>query len=234
MNTNLEPYLQPGPCVNSDAAEIITLAKSLADPDKSQVDNAVILYYYVRDTIRYNPYDVGTSREDWQATKTLASGESWCVPKAVLLAALCRAIGIPARLGFADVVNHLSTARLRESMKTDVFYYHGYCSIYLNGRWVKSTPAFNLSLCEKMNLLPLDWNGIDDSLYHEFDQAGNRHMEYVNDRGEFADVPYDDIIAVFKEHYSTTFDFDSADEEGEKSLDASQWDADIDSEAQSL
>lgn len=231
MQTPSKEYLQPGACVNSNAEEIINLAESLTDPGKSPRENAVSLYYFVRDTIRYNPYTLGNSREDWQATKVLEAGEGWCVPKAVLLAALCRAVGIPARLGYADVVNHLSTERLRESMKTSVFYYHGYCSVFLDGQWIKSTPAFNLSLCEKFGLKPLEWDGTKDSLYHEFDQAGNRHMEYVNDRGEYADVPYDDIIAVFKQYYPGNFGTDATDSaEEEPALHASEWAADVERE----
>jgi transglutaminase-like putative cysteine protease len=123
------------------------------------------------------------------------------VPKATLLAAVCRAAGIPARLGYADVRNHLSTERMRQSMKTDVFYWHGYTEIWIDGTWRKATPAFNLSLCERFGLLPLDFNGHDDSIYHPFDAAGNRHMEYVGQRGSFNDVPLAQIVADFNLHY---------------------------------
>lgn len=230
MNSEFKEYLEPGFCVNSEAPEIIALAKSLIDPDRSQRENAVAIYYHVRDSVRYNPYSLGNSKEDWCATKTLQAGEGWCVPKAVLQAALCRAAGIPARLGYADVVNHLSTERLRNSMKTDVFYFHGYCSVFLDGKWLKSTPAFNLSLCEKFGLKPLEWDGTADSLYHEFDQAGNRHMEYVNDRGEYADVPYEEIMAVFNQYYPSSLNADSATTSA--ALDASQWEDDVERETQ--
>jgi transglutaminase-like putative cysteine protease len=123
------------------------------------------------------------------------------VAKSILLAAACRALAIPIRLGFADVRNHLSTARMREHMKTDVFFWHGYVSIHLEGRWVKATPAFNLELCQKFRLRPLEFDGRRDSIYHPFDLDGNRHMEYVAERGEFADVPIDAIEATFREHY---------------------------------
>jgi transglutaminase-like putative cysteine protease len=198
---DLEIYLQPGACINSDALSIQALARFLADPGKTDRENAVALYYWVRDTIRYNPYTVARDIESLKATTTVEAGEAWCVPKAVLLAALCRAAGIPAQVGFADVRNHLSTQRLRESMGTDVFYFHGYSSIYLDGQWVKATPAFNLSLCEKFGLKPLEFDGLKDSLYHEFDTAGNRHMEYIRDRGEYLDVPFAQMIAMFTEHY---------------------------------
>jgi transglutaminase-like putative cysteine protease len=136
-----------------------------------------------------------------KASKTLAIGHGWCVSKAVLLAACCRSVGIPARLGFADVRNHLTTERLRQRMRTDIFFWHGYTDIFLDGRWVKATPAFNIELCQKFGLLPLEFDGRNDSLYHPFDAAGNRHMEYVNQRGVYSDLPIQEIIETFRREY---------------------------------
>jgi transglutaminase-like putative cysteine protease len=118
------------------------------------------------------------------------------------LAACCRSVGIPARLGFADVRTHLSTARLREKMRTDIFYWHGYTEILLDDKWVKATPAFNIELCNKFKLLPLELDGQTDSLYHPYDAEGNRHMEYVNDRGVYDDLPLSEIKSTFQENYS--------------------------------
>lgn len=196
-----EEYLRPGRFIDSAHPAIVSLAQSLADPTAGDVANAVAAYYWVRDKVRYNPYVVATSPEAYLASATLAAGEGWCVTKALLLAALCRAAGIPARVGYADVRNHLSTERLRQSMQTDIFYFHGYTTLHLAGRWVKATPAFNIELCEKFNLRPLEFNGRQDSLYHAFDVAGNRHMEYLHERGEYADLPYDELMAVMREHY---------------------------------
>jgi transglutaminase-like putative cysteine protease len=151
--------------------------------------------------VRYNPYALDMSIAGLSASRTLEQGEGWCVPKAILLAALSRAAGIPACLGYADVRNHLSTERLRQAMQTDIFYFHGYTSLYLNDCWVKATPAFNIELCEKFGLKPLEFNGLEDSLYHEFDVAGNRHMEYVNERGEFLEPPVEAMVDLFREHY---------------------------------
>jgi transglutaminase-like putative cysteine protease len=123
------------------------------------------------------------------------------VPKAVVLAAVARAAGIPARLGFADVRNHLSTQRLRDTMKTDVFAWHGYTELWLDGAWRKATPAFNVELCDKFGLLPLEFDGVHDSLYHPFDRSGQRHMEYVAERGPFDDLPLAQIAATFAEIY---------------------------------
>ena len=217
----MNEFLSPSPCVNSDHPAVTALTHELIDPAASELENALALYYWVRDKIRYNPYGLALTTETLSASHTLKAGEGWCVPKAALLAALCRAAGIPARLGFADVRNHLSTERMRQSMDTDVFYFHGYTSIFLEGQWVKATPAFNIELCEKFGLHPLEFNGREDSLYHEFDRAGNKHMEYLNDRGEYVDIPLAEMLAVFEEYYPNML------------LDADDWDGDVESEVSS-
>jgi transglutaminase-like putative cysteine protease len=127
------------------------------------------------------------------------------VEKALLLAAAARAVGIPSRLRFADVRNHLTTERLRQIMKTDRFIWHGYTEMFLNNRWVKATPTFNLSLCERFDVNPLDFDGVHDAVFHEFDRKGNRHMEYLCDHGHFSDLPYEMILAAFRKHYPVYF-----------------------------
>ena len=162
---------------------------------------AVAVYYAIRDGILYDPYSADISVAGLKATTVLEERRGWCVSKAILLAACCRALGIPARLGYADVLNHLSTEKLRQRMKTNVFYWHGYTALYLDDRWVKATPAFNIELCEKFGLKPLEFNGRDDSIYHAFDQAGNRHMEYLHDRGQFLEPPIEAMRRTFDEYY---------------------------------
>lgn len=158
-------------------------------------ERAVALYYAVRDDFRYDPYRIDLSTDGMKASTVLAVGYGWCVTKAALLAAACRATGIPARVGFADVRNHLATERMREVMQTDLFYWHGFTEILIDGSWRKATPAFNLGLCERFGLLPLEFDGHGDSLYHPFDRHGHRHMEYVAQRGSFDDVPLAEMTA---------------------------------------
>lgn len=212
----MREYLEPTAILDSDHPEVTAFAREHGDEEDDPRATAVKLYYAVRDGIRYDPYNAGADVESLRASSVLAAGRGWCVTKAVLLSAACRSLGIPARLGFADVVNHLSTERLRETMKTDVFYYHGYSSIYLDGRWLKATPAFNVELCDKFRLLPLEFDGTEDSIYHAFDADGRKHMEYVRDRGEFADVPVKDLQRTFREKYpSMGFGLENADFEGD-------------------
>jgi hypothetical protein len=65
----------------------------------------------------------------------------------------------------------------------------------------QAIPAFNIGLCERFGLVPLEFDGRIDSLYHPFDRAGNRHMEYVHQRGSFDDLPLAQIVADFKQVY---------------------------------
>jgi len=190
-------HLQPTAVIESDHEAVRQFAFRHAGDSSSRTDQAVSLYYAVRDGIKYNPYLFDLTVKSLKASTTLAVGEAWCVPKAALLTACCRVLGMPARVGYADVRNHLSTKRLREKMKTDVFNWHGYTSIYLNGKWVKATPAFNIELCEKFRLKPLDFNGVEDAIFHSFDLDGHRHMEYLRFRGDYDDVPLEEMRESF-------------------------------------
>lgn len=192
--------LSPTPTLDSDHPDVVAFARR-HDPGGTDRERAVALYYAVRDGFRYDPYQIDLSPRGMSASQVIANGYGWCVPKAALLAAVCRAAGLPARVGFADVRNHLSTERMRQTMKTDVFYWHGYTDILIDGRWFKATPAFNVELCERFGLKPLEFDGGSDSIYHPFDQAGNRHMEYVNQRGAFDDMPLAAIVADFQRYY---------------------------------
>lgn len=207
MNTTDE-FLAPALCVDADHPSIAAFAAEVVGDRTEPREKAIALYYAVRDRIRYDPYAIDLSDHGLKASTTLLAGRGWCVPKSALLAAVCRAAGIPARIGFADVKNHLSTERLRQTMQTDVFYWHGYTAILLDGQWLKATPAFNIELCEKFKLQPLEFDGREDSIYHPFDLNGNRHMEYLNLRGEMADVPAETLRTEFARvyPYMTTLD----------------------------
>jgi len=188
--------------IESNHPAVVQFAARHAADATGEVEQAVGLFYAVRDGFRYDPYQIDLTIAGMRASTTLEIERGWCVSKAILLAACCRSIGIPAKLGFADVRNHLSTERLRQRMRTDIFYWHGYTEMLLDGTWLKATPAFNIELCEKFGLLPLEFDGRGDSLYHPFDAGGNRHMEYVNQRGTYSDLPLEEIIQTFREVYS--------------------------------
>jgi transglutaminase-like putative cysteine protease len=196
----MNEFLSPGRFIDSDHPAVAAFARSHGK-GRSDRERAISLYYAVRDTVRYNPFQNFLDDASYRGSACLERGEGWCVPKAALLAACARALGIPARVGFADVKNHLTTPRLTERMGTDIFIYHGYADLYLEGKWVKATPAFNLALCERFRVKPLEFDGRSDSIFHPFDADNRRHMEYLHDRGCHADVPAEAIKQAFRETY---------------------------------
>jgi transglutaminase-like putative cysteine protease len=195
-----EDYRRPGVLIDSGHPDVAAFAKDVAGKGGDR-ERALRLYYAVRDRLRYDPYNTAMKAEAYKASTTLAAGHGYCVNKAGLLAAACRAAGIAARVGYADVKNHMTTRRLSELMGCDTFYYHGYTEVWLDGRWIKATPAFNKELTEKFGLKPLEWDGFDDSIYHPFDLSGRRHMEYLTYRGVFADIPFEEIRGAFRHYY---------------------------------
>jgi transglutaminase-like putative cysteine protease len=201
-----EKYLRPTCYLDADHAALAAFARDAAGGESTaERSRAVNLYYAVRDGFRYNPYAFSIDREKFKASFTLAAGEGFCVQKAILLAAAARAVHIPARLGFANVRNHLATERLKTLMGTDLFVFHGYTELLIDGRWVKATPAFNLSLCEKFDTRPLEFDGVTDSIFHPYDNRGRQHMEYVHDYGTFDDFPYDRLIEESRRYYPAWF-----------------------------
>ncbi|MCP4673572.1 MAG: transglutaminase family protein [Desulfobacula sp.] len=202
----MEKYLNQTYYIESDHPKIIEFAEKNIEPDSSQIEKAVSLYYAVRDNIRYNPYSMEPKKENMKASHVLKKEQGYCVAKAVLLAACARSQNIPARLGFADVKNHLNTKKLQELMGTDTFFYHGFTELFLNNKWVKATPAFNLELCDNFNVKPLEFDGTKDSILHPLDKSGNKHMEYIKEHGSFADLPWDIIIDAAKEAYPRYFE----------------------------
>ncbi len=197
----LSAYLEPTWFVDSNAPSIVALAREVGGGVTDEVEQACRLFYAVRDGVRYTAYNLDMRPEALRATHVLETGGGWCVSKSVLLAAVCRAAGIPCRLGYANVRNHMATQKLLDFLGTDIFYYHGYNELYLRGKWVKATTAFNRTLCDKARIAPLDFDGVHDSIYHPFDLAGHRYMEYLHEYGSFADVPYDALITTFREVY---------------------------------
>ncbi len=197
----MNEYLEPTYYIDSDSKAVKGFVEKNTSPGESEKEKGIKLFYAVRDMIRYNPYTMTFDKSKYKGSYLLGVSEGFCIQKAILLAAAVRCAGIPSRLNFAIVINHLTTERLSKLLKTDLFVFHGSTEISLNGRWVKVTPAFNLSLCEKFGVHPLDFDGANDSLFHPFDREGNKHMEYVHDYGSFADFPFEMMIAEFKKHY---------------------------------
>ncbi|WP_372965919.1 transglutaminase family protein [Marinobacter sp.] len=202
----MEAYLKPTAFFDYDTPEVQAwITQQLAGVPESPVEQIKTLYLAVRDGISYNPYVFSPDPRTFSASYALQAGESYCIPKAVLLGAVARAIGIPSRLGLADVRNHLSSPRLIEWLQSDVFRMHGFIELYLNGQWVKATPAFNKKLCKLMKVDVLEFDGEHDSIFQEYTESGAAHMEYIKNHGVFDDVPHEFILEGLMAAYGHLF-----------------------------
>jgi transglutaminase-like putative cysteine protease len=197
----MNEYLSPGRFIDSNSPEVAAFAREVTAGASSELDKVRRLYGAVRDGITYDPYVDFADPVNFRASGVLAARHGFCVGKAALLAACCRALGVPARVGYADVRNHMTSPKLYERIKTDVFIWHSYADLFVAGRWVKATPAFDAALCARVGIVPLEFDGQTDSLFHPFDRTGRRHMEYLKDRGAFADVPFETMVAEFRAAY---------------------------------
>src|SRR5206468_1841016 len=209
-------YLRPTWFLDSDSPPVRAFAERAVGDRASDIGKAVALYYATRDGIRYDPYAMSADPDRYRASTVATLPAAYCIQKSTLMAASARALGVPSRLGFADVRNHLTSPRLREVMGSDLFVYHGFTELFLDGRWVKATPVFNLALCERFGVRPLEFDGRHDSIFHPFDAQNRKHMEYVRSRGSFAELPFDEIMEAFRREYPalrTAFDSGSVRDE---------------------
>ena len=194
-------YLTPTHIIDSDHPTLREYAMRTVGSSLDPVDRAIKLFRAVRDDIRYDPYSPFYLPEHYQASWVFQSGRSFCVPKASLLCALGRVCGIPSRVGFATVRNHLATQQLLDFMGSDLFVYHGFVEFYLERKWVKATPAFNRELCWRHGVDPLEFNGREDALFQPFNSRNEKFMDYLEYTGTYADIPVSAIVEGWEEAY---------------------------------
>jgi len=187
------------PIIDSDSKSVREKAQELARGLEGDIEKSKTLFYFVRDKIKYNVYVPKYPAETFRASETLSRGHGYCVQKAVLLVALARAVGIPARLHFATIRNNLVPPKLYEIMKTNIFPWHGFTELYLQEKWVKATPTFDLKMCQKHGIIPVEFDGQNDARFNRYNQEGKLHIEYLMDRGLFDEVPFEEIWQALSE-----------------------------------
>ena len=198
----MDNYLKSNSTIDSDSEIIQEKARSLTEEKSSLAEKAVSIFYFTRDKIRYNPY---ASLYPLEASSILEMGYGFCVQKAVLLAALARASGIPARLGFVNIRNHRLDHQWQKIFQTDIVVFHGFTEMNIGGRWLKATSAFDLRMCSKNGFVPVDFDGKKHAMLHSHDKNGKPHIDYLKQLGSYDDVPVDNIISAVTEKYGPEF-----------------------------
>jgi hypothetical protein len=188
-----------------DTTSVREYAEKAIGAERDPVQQAIRLFYTVRDKIRYDVYGVDMTRRGLKASSIIRHGAGFCIHKSIVFAAAARSLGIPSRLAFSDVRNHLSTPALKKLVGGDVFHYHAYAEVLLEGRWVKVTPVFNAILCWLFGIEPLEFDGARDAILQPYDKDGKQCLEFIAHHGSFDDVPYTQCIGELKRHHPQLF-----------------------------
>ena len=191
---DIEEYLRQTDTLDCDNEKIIAVSRRLTDGSESQREKAVKLFYFVRDSIPYNLYMISVFKEDFAASRILEWGRGYCVQKAVLLATLGRAAGIPSRLAFARIRNNKVPEKIVRMTGTNIFPRHGYTQFFLDDTWVSVAPTFDKALCEKIGAPTVEWDGQGDAILPAKDLLGNDYIEYIEKFGSYDDLPFDWIV----------------------------------------
>ena len=204
-------YLEPTAFIDFAAPIVRDFARTATLGTETSREQAIKLFYAIRDEIRYDPYTMSDDPAMYKASHVLEAGAAFCVPKAILMVACARSLGIPAGLGLSNVTNHLCTDRLLKLMGgKSLFIHHGYAVLHLDGQWIKAAPTFNIELCRKFDVVPTEFDGAAHALFQEFDQRGRKHMEYVADHGVWSDFDIARVVGDFRALYPKTLFADCA------------------------
>jgi transglutaminase-like putative cysteine protease len=165
----------------------------------------ISLYQYVRDGFLYDPYHLDLRPNALKASAIVGKRRAWCVEKSIVLAAAFRAFGIPSRLGYGIVVNHIGVEKLTHYLRRPEIVFHGYVDAFIQDKWVKCTPAFDPVVCRISGVSVLDWDGETDALLQAYSAKG-KFMEYLHFYGHFDDVPVELMNAEMKKYYPHLFE----------------------------
>jgi len=205
LNDNFEDTLKPTFFMDYEHPLIQQKVRELTDgiPEKDDISKAVRLFYFVRDQIKYSVKNARESynKENWKSSITLQRGFGFCIPKSILLASLARAVGIPSRLHYVDIVNHMTSERLKKDMGSNLFIFHGFVELFLNGKWVEANCAFDKELCMRKNFPWVDFDGVKDGLFASTNKDGKPFVEYIKDRGVYNNAPHQEIMQTWAEEY---------------------------------
>ena len=202
-------YLEETPYFDYNHPTIQALIAEFNSDGITVLDKVKAIYYKVRDGWRYNAYNISLDPKNYRASTIATKPEGHCIEKGVLMIACLRAIGVPARLRLAKVTNHIAVERLIERLGTNILTPHGMVDVFLDGKWIKATPAFNKELYEMSQVEPLEFDGKTDSIFQEYNHNGERFMEYLEDYGYFSDVPIAFMIQNLAAHYPKVFQANS-------------------------
>lgn len=196
----MEKYLKCTEFIDCDNKLIKDKAYKVTEGLQTDREKAVALYYLVRDEVKHNAYAPLYDLDRYKASKILEAGNGVCQQKAILLVALARAVGIPARIGLVDVRDHLISDTFREMIGgVNILPLHGYAELYIDGRWIHASPAYDIETCRRKRFVPVEFDGVHDVKDSPYDLDGKPHVEHLKYHGPYDDFPWDEILNYYME-----------------------------------
>lgn len=186
----------PGGCtgptdvIESEHPAVVARAQELVRGLTGERERAEALFLWVRDAIAYDFTPDLRTRADWAASGTLARGRGFCQQKAVLLAALARAAGIPSAITFQRIVDHkLKDTRFEAMLPGGLITFHGLDFLWVDGAWRPADATLDAGLCARRGYRLTElWPG-DAARLPLLDLAGEPHFDILLESGPFADQP---------------------------------------------
>ena len=140
-NEDFGQYLAPTPYLDCDHPDVVGKARELTRDCATHEAKLARIYTFVRDL----PYDILASfgylaQGRRRASDVLQAGTAFCMGKASSFVALCRASGIPARVGFQQLHcpdKPFMSEQVRALWGDRLLPWHSLGEAYLNGRWLK-------------------------------------------------------------------------------------------------
>lgn len=204
IGKEFQKYLCSTSILESSHKSIQDFIKTI-DLSLSNKKKAIMVYNKVRDYFIYDPYHLDLRPNSLKSSHILTKKRAWCVEKSIVMATALRALGIPSRLGYGIVINHIGVDKLTTILRRKEIVFHGYVSVYLNEKWIKATPAFDPGVCRISGVAALEWDGETDALLQAY-QGDKEFMEYTHFYGEFDDVPVELMNAEMKKYYPHLFE----------------------------
>ena len=152
---------------------VSSLARQLADGETDTRRIAEAVFKHVRDGIRF-----GIDIVQVKASETLTKGYGVCWNKSLLMIALLRSNGIPARLACNPVHREFMRPAMGEACSSiQEPLNHCFVQVQLEGRWISVDPVLDARTYQKL-FVPhgvawgIDWNGKDDMRLYTENIAG--------------------------------------------------------------
>lgn len=197
----LDSFVRATQLIDATHPSIVELVAALRVRELGPVERARTVFEYVKREVRYE-FAAKTAREDYVASHVLAAGRGFCVQKAVLLAALGRASGIPTAVVLSDMRDHSLPRWVADALTTDIMHHHGLNAFFLGGRWLKADASLSPDVTTRKGYRDVGFDGETDALLAPTTLAGAQHAAYLAFHGLYDDLPFDQMLAAFGRAYA--------------------------------